>query len=81
MMATTFNGNPNTTIISCYYLPNFSDETDLITFYKELFSLIRSIPKHNILVIGRDTNTQLVKQKWGVPNISHLKMDYHVLMF
>ena len=56
MMVTTFNDNSSTKII--YYSPtNASDETDLITFYNELSSLVHSIPKHNVLIIGGDINT------------------------
>ena len=33
MMVATFNGNPSTTIISCYSPTYVSDEMDLITFY------------------------------------------------
>ena len=36
-------------------------ETVLITFYNELSSLVRSIPKHNILIIGRDMDVQIGK--------------------
>ena len=63
MMATTFNGNPKATIISCYSPTNVSEETKLVTFYKELPSLIRSIPKHNLLVIGGDMNAQIRKNR------------------
>ena len=35
-----------------------SDETDIITFYNELSSLVRSIPKHNMLIIGEHSNGQ-----------------------
>ena len=52
MMAATFNGNPRATIISCYSPTNVSEETELIAFYDELSSLVHSIPKHNVLVIG-----------------------------
>ncbi len=45
MMAATFNGNPSTTIISCYSPTNVIEETELIAFYDELSSLVRSIPK------------------------------------
>ena len=61
MMAATFNGNPRATIISCYSPTNVSEETELITFYNELYSLVRSIPKHNMLVIGGDMNAQIGK--------------------
>ena len=36
----------------CFSLTNASDETDIITFYDELLSLIRYIPKHNLSIIG-----------------------------
>ena len=65
MMVATFNGNPSTTIISCYSPTNVSEETDLIVFYNELSSLVCSIPKCNILVIGRDMNAQIGK------NVNH----------
>ena len=52
MIAATFNGNPRATIISCYSPTNVSEETELVTFYNELSSLVCSIPKHNVLVIG-----------------------------
>ena len=59
MMAATFNGNPCATIISCYSPTNVNEETDLITFYDELSSLVRCIPKHNILIIGGDISAQI----------------------
>ena len=52
---------PNTIIISCYSPTNVRDETDLIAFYNELFSLVRIIPKHNVLIIGGDMNAQIDK--------------------
>ena len=61
MMAATFNGNIRATIISCYSPTNVSEETELVTFYDELSSLVRSIPKHNMLVIGGDMNAQITK--------------------
>ena len=61
MMAATFNGNPNATIISCYSPTNVSEETELVAFYDELSSLVRSIPKNNVLVIGGDMNAQIGK--------------------
>ena len=61
MMVATFNGNPSATIISRYSPTNVSEETDLIAFYNELSSFVRSIPKHNVLVIGRDINAQIGK--------------------
>ena len=48
-MAATFNGNPKATIISCYSPTNVSEETELVTFYEELSSLVCNISKHNLL--------------------------------
>ena len=59
-MVATFNGSPSATII-CYSPMNVSEETDLITFYNELSSFVRSIPKHNVLIIGGDMNAQIGK--------------------
>ena len=56
-----FNGNPRATSISCYSPTNVSEETELYAFYDELSSLVRSIPKHNLLAIGRDINAQIRK--------------------
>ena len=70
MMAATFNGNPRATIISCYSPTNVSEETELVTFYDELSSLVRSIPKHNMLVIGGDMNAQIGK-KYSLHNTSN----------
>ena len=74
MMAATFNGNPRATIISCYSPTNVSEETELVTFYCELSSLVHSIPKHNVLVIGGDMNTQIGKNgnnKYSLQNTSN----------
>ena len=56
MICATFNGNPCIIIISCCSLTNGSDGMDMITFYNKLSSLIRHIPKHNVLIIGGDMN-------------------------
>ena len=79
MMVATFNGNPSATIISCYSPTNISEETELITFYDELSSLVHSIPKHNVLVICRDMNTQIRKkrnQKYSLNNLSNRNRQY-----
>ena len=54
-----FNGNLNTTIISCYSPKNVSEELEIEQFYVELASLIRQSPKHIMLLIGSDLNAQL----------------------
>ena len=63
MIVATFNGNPSATIISCYSPTNVNEETELIAFYDELSSLVRSIPKHNVLVIGGDMKAQISKNR------------------
>ena len=63
MMVATFNGKPSSIIISCYSPTNTRDETNLITFYKELSSLVCCIPKHNDLIIGRGMNAQIGKNE------------------
>ena len=74
MMAATFNGNPRATIISCYSPTNVSEETELVTFYDELSSLVCSIPKHNMLVIGGDMNApNREKQKQQIQPPQHVK--------
>ena len=62
-MVATFNGNPRATILSCYNPTNVSEETELIAFYNELSSLVRCIPKHNVLVIGGDMNAQIGRNR------------------
>ena len=74
MMVATFNGNPSATIISCYSPTNVSQETELITYYDELSSLVRSVPKHNIFIIGGDMNAQIGKNennKYSLHNMSN----------
>ena len=83
MMAATFNDNPKPTIISCYSPSNVSEETELVTFYEELSSLVRSIPKHNLLVIGGDMNAQIGKNrnnKYSLHNTSN-RNGQHLIDF
>ena len=74
MMAATFNGNPRVTIISCYGPTNVREDTELVAFYDELSSQVRSILKHNILVIGGHMNAQIRKNgnnKYKLHNMSN----------
>ena len=74
MLAAMFNGNPRATIISCYSPTNVSEETELVAFYNELSSLVCSIRKHNLLVIGGGMNTQIAKNrnnKYSLHNTSN----------
>ena len=63
MMAATFKVNHRKTIIYFYSPINVSGETELVAFYDELSSLVRSIPKHNVQDIGGDMNAQIWKNR------------------
>ena len=66
--------NPSAAIISCYDPTNVSEETDLITFYNKLSSLVCSISKYNILIIGGNMNAQIgknVNHKFSLHNSSN----------
>ena len=71
-MVATFNGNPRSTIISCYSPTNVSDETELIAFYDELPSLLRNILKHNVFVIGGDMNVKIGNSKYSLHNSQNM---------
>ena len=82
-MAATFNGNPKAKIISCYSPTNVSEENELVTFYEELSSLVGSIPKRNLLVIGGDMNAQIGKNrnnKYSLHNTSN-RNGQHLIDF
>ena len=68
IMVATFNGNPNTTIISCNSPINVSEELEVEQFYLELASL--TIPTYNMQVIGGDFNAQLGQ-------LNNSKFSYH----
>ena len=83
MMVAPFNGKPRATIISCNSPTNVSEETELVTFYEDLSSLVRSIPKHNVLVIGGNMNGQIGKngnKKFSLHNSSN-KNEQHLTDF
>ena len=65
MMVATFNDNRSAAIISCDIHTKVNEETGLITLYNELSALVRSNPKHNVLVIDGDINAQIGK------NVNH----------
>ena len=60
-MVATFNSTSSPMISSCYSSTNASEKTDLDAFCNELSSLVRSIPTHNVQIIGGDMNTQKAK--------------------
>ena len=79
MMVATFNGNPRATIISCFNPTNISEETEQVAFYDEISPLVRSILKHNVLVIGGDMNAQIGKngnKKYSLHNTSNRNSEH-----
>ena len=54
-----FDGNPKSTIISCYSPHNTSDEQDVDDFYNTLRSVLDEVPAHNFLVVPGDFNAKL----------------------
>ena len=71
------NGNPKATIISWYSPTNVNEETELVTFHEELSSLVRNIPKLDLLVIGGDMNAQIgKKQKQQMQPSQHVKSEW-----
>ena len=79
IMVAIFDGNPCTSIISCYSPTNVSNETDLTIFYNELSFLVHIIPKHNILIIGGDMNAQIHKDqnnKFCLHNSSNRNVEH-----
>ena len=73
MMAAMLNGNPKATIISCYSPTNVSEETELVTFYEELSSLVHSIPKQPASHWRRYECTNREKQKQQIQPTQHVK--------
>ena len=59
IVVATFNGNPATTVISCYSPTNISEESDVLLFYEKLSALTRHVPKHNLLIVAGDMNAQM----------------------
>ena len=63
IMVATFNGNPKTTVISCYSPKNCSDELEIQNFYHQLTNSTKKILKHNVLIIGDDMNAKIDNNK------------------
>ena len=75
IVVATFNGNPATTVISCYSPTNVSEEQDVITFYDELSALTHHVPKHNVLVVAGDLNAHLA-QNFSYHDCSNRNGEY-----
>ena len=61
ILVATFNGNPAATVISCYSPTNVSNVVEREEFYAELAELTKTIPKHNVLLVGGDMNGRIGK--------------------
>ena len=59
ILVATFHGNPEPTLISSCSPTSIVDEQEVRDFYDHLSSLNRSVPKHNVLIIGGDLNAQI----------------------
>ena len=73
---------PRTVAITLRAPPNASDETNIITFYNELSSLVRNIPKHDVLSIDGDMNVQIGKDESFIYTIrqretGNVKQTFH----
>ena len=55
----TIDGNPMTTVTSCYSTTNACEEQQRQDFYTSLSECTRAIPKHNISIIGGDMNAKV----------------------
>jgi len=54
-----FEGNPKTTVLSCYSPHNGSSDEDIDSFYNTLRSTLENVPAHNFLLVPGDFNAQL----------------------
>ena len=70
-MCATFNGNLYKTIVPCYGFTNAIDKTKITKFYNKLYSLLRHIPKHNVLMIGGDINKTHISKAENYKLSSH----------
>ena len=59
ILVATFHDNPEPTLISGFSPTNIADEQEVIDLYDDLPSITRSVPKYNVLIIGRDLNPQI----------------------
>ena len=59
MMWASYNDNFCTTIVFCKSSTNASVETNITTPWHWLFSLVRHIPNHNVLIIDEYMNAQI----------------------
>ena len=62
IVVATFQGNPRTTIVSCYAPHNSLPDDDAIDFYSNLNSVVSEIPQHDMLLICGDFNAHLISK-------------------
>ena len=83
MLGETFYGKPRTRIISCNSLTNAINKMDTVNFYNKLSLLVRCIPIHNVLILGRDTNAQIGKEenrKFCIYNASNRNEEHLTIL-
>ena len=54
-----FEGNPRTTVVSCYSPQNNSTDEEVNQFYDTLRTTLEDVPAHNFLLVPGDFNTKL----------------------
>ena len=71
-MIATFNGNPSSTIISCYSPTTASNEKDFNNFDNEIFSFVRRVTKGKVSIrggdLGKNENIKLSLHKFSNRN-------------
>ena len=60
---TSFKGNPELSVVSCYSPTNTSEEFDVEDFYNDLNAVVRQVPSHNVLIVAGDFNAKLGKSE------------------
>ena len=78
-MCASFNGKALHNNHPLLQSTNAWDETEIITFYNELSSLVKHIPKHNVLIISIDMSAQIGKDennKFCLPNSPNRNMEF-----
>ena len=63
-MLATFIENPRTAMLFSFSPTNCSPDEHIELFSQQQTDQIKQIPKHNIMVIGGDTNVQIEKDNF-----------------
>ena len=75
IMKIHFQGNPQTTIITCYSPTNVSEETEVDTFNNQQTDTIREIPKQTTNRNGQMLNDSLIENNMICLNTKFQKRE------